>query len=200
MPARPKPRARFCSAPRTFGPSNAGKTCPRTPRAPTRAGWTGVGGASRSTFARRGPASPNPVAASETSWRQPAAPVARRIGCSSPHVEAQQSLVTRARRRRPRVPSGRSADDPRGRRYTRTTSLDSAGDMRKRPCAAGLLLLIGVSSGDVLLACGDKFLVSSRGTRFQRAAVAREPASILIYTNPASELPKVLPASPSTLR
>ena len=43
-----------------------------------------------------------------------------------------------------------------------------------------------------MLACGDKFLVSSRGTRFQRAAVARKPASILIYTNPASELPKVL--------
>ena len=68
--------------------------------------------------------------------------------------------------------------------------------MCKRLCAAGLLLLTGISSGDVLLACGDKFLVSSRGTRFQRAAVAREPASILIYTNPASELPKVLAGIP----
>ena len=64
--------------------------------------------------------------------------------------------------------------------------------MSKRPRAAALLLLIAISSGDILLACGDKFLVSSRGTRFQRAAVAREPASILIYTNPASELPKLL--------
>jgi hypothetical protein len=64
--------------------------------------------------------------------------------------------------------------------------------MSKRLYAAGILLVIGISSGDILLACGDKFLVSSRGTRFQRAAVAREPASILIYTNPASELPKVL--------
>jgi len=45
--------------------------------------------------------------------------------------------------------------------------------MSKRLYAAGLLLLIGVSSGDILLACGDKFLISSRGTRFQRAAVAR---------------------------
>jgi hypothetical protein len=54
------------------------------------------------------------------------------------------------------------------------------------------LLLIGISSGNILLACGDKFLVSSRGTRFQRATVARGPASILIYTNPASELPKAL--------
>ena len=64
--------------------------------------------------------------------------------------------------------------------------------MSNRVCAVGLLLLIGISSANTLLACGDKFLVSSRGTRFQRAAVARKPASILIYTNAASELPKVL--------
>jgi hypothetical protein len=68
--------------------------------------------------------------------------------------------------------------------------------MSKRLRAAGLLLLIAINPGDILLACGDKFLVSSRGTRFQRAAVAREPASILIYTNPASELPKVLASIP----
>jgi hypothetical protein len=68
--------------------------------------------------------------------------------------------------------------------------------MSKRVRAAGLLLLIGSSSGDVVLACGDKFLVSSRGTRFQRAAVARGPASILIYTNPASALPKMLARIP----
>ena len=64
--------------------------------------------------------------------------------------------------------------------------------MSKRLCAVGLLLVIGIGSGDISMACGDKFLVSSRGTRFQRAAVAREPASILIYANPASELPKLL--------
>ena len=68
--------------------------------------------------------------------------------------------------------------------------------MSKRLCAAGLLLVIGISSAILVLACGDKFLVSSRGTRFQRAAAAREPASILIYTNPASELPKVLASIP----
>ena len=68
--------------------------------------------------------------------------------------------------------------------------------MSKRLRAAGLLLLIAINSGDILLACGDKFLVSSRGTRFQRAAVARQPASILIYSNPASELPKVLASIP----
>jgi hypothetical protein len=53
-----------------------------------------------------------------------------------------------------------------------------------------------MSSVDILLACGDKFLVSSRGTRFQRAAVARDPAAILIYSNPASELPKVVASLP----
>jgi hypothetical protein len=68
--------------------------------------------------------------------------------------------------------------------------------MSKRLYAAGLLLLIGVSSSNILLACGDKFLVSSRGTRFQRAAVAREPAAILIYANPMSELPKALASLP----
>jgi DNA-binding NtrC family response regulator len=34
--------------------------------------------------------------------------------------------------------------------------------------------------------------VVSRGTRFQRAAVARKPANILVYANPASTLPKAL--------
>jgi hypothetical protein len=58
------------------------------------------------------------------------------------------------------------------------------------------LLLIAIGPGDTLLACGDKFLVSSRGTRFQRAAVARGTASILIYTNPASELPRLLASVP----
>ena len=68
--------------------------------------------------------------------------------------------------------------------------------MSKRPWVAGSLLVIGISSGNVLLACGDKFLISRGGTRFQRAAVARKPASILIYTNPASELPGVLASIP----
>jgi hypothetical protein len=61
-----------------------------------------------------------------------------------------------------------------------------------RRLTTGLILLIVISSSSILLACGDKFLVSVRGTRFQRAAVARDPAAILIYTNPSSELPKVL--------
>src|SRR5262245_26006281 len=68
--------------------------------------------------------------------------------------------------------------------------------MNRRLYAAGLLLLIGVNSGNILMACGDKFLVSSRGTRFQQAAIARDPAAILIYTNAASELPKALAGLP----
>ena len=36
-----------------------------------------------------------------------------------------------------------------------------------------------------LLACGDKFLVAGRGTRYQRPKTARA-ASILIYADPAS--------------
>ena len=68
--------------------------------------------------------------------------------------------------------------------------------MSTGPRIAAFLLVIAVSSADVLLACGDKFLVSRGGTRFQRAALARKPASILIYTNPASELPRVLAGIP----
>jgi len=45
-------------------------------------------------------------------------------------------------------------------------------------------------SGD-LLACGDKFLVAGRGTRFQRPKNARA-ASVLIYANPSSGLPAAL--------
>lgn len=58
------------------------------------------------------------------------------------------------------------------------------------------LIVVGVfllaSAGPDLLACGDKFLVVSRGTRFQRAGVAREPAKILVYANPATSLPTTL--------
>ena len=62
--------------------------------------------------------------------------------------------------------------------------------MNKRMLIAGVLIL--ASAGTDLLACGDKFLVASRGTRYQRAAVARQPANILVYANTASALPKAL--------
>jgi CheY-like chemotaxis protein len=64
--------------------------------------------------------------------------------------------------------------------------------MHKRLLAVGLLVLSGAGFTTDLLACGDKFLVSSRGTRFQRAATARQAAKILVYANPSSSLPKAL--------
>lgn len=74
--------------------------------------------------------------------------------------------------------------------------------MKTGVIAAGLLVLAGTGVGGDLLACGDKFLVLSRGTRFQRAATARPPAAILVYANPASALQKALANLPieETLR
>ena len=54
-----------------------------------------------------------------------------------------------------------------------------------------LVATVGVWTGGDLLACGDKFLVSGRGTRFQRPKSARA-ASVLIYANPSSGLPAAL--------
>jgi hypothetical protein len=68
------------------------------------------------------------------------------------------------------------------------------------------LLVVGTlvlsAAGTDLLACGDKFLVIARGTRFERAAMPREPAAILVYVNPTSSLPKALERVPieATLR
>jgi hypothetical protein len=61
--------------------------------------------------------------------------------------------------------------------------------MTKALLTLGVLVIYGISSGE-LLACGDKFLVASRGTRYQRAGQSRETASILIYLPPSSTLPK----------
>ena len=73
--------------------------------------------------------------------------------------------------------------------------------MNARIIAAALLLLVGTGSGDPLSACGEKFLMGSRGTRFSRPAV-RQPAAILVYANPALNLPKALANVPfeATLR
>ena len=48
--------------------------------------------------------------------------------------------------------------------------------------AAGVVFL---AAGGDALACGDKFLVSGRGTRYHRPKTARA-ASIVIYGNPAA--------------
>jgi hypothetical protein len=61
--------------------------------------------------------------------------------------------------------------------------------MRKTLLALGILVIYGVTSGE-LLACGDKFLVASRGTRYQRAGQARQGASILVYLPATSTISK----------
>ena len=55
-----------------------------------------------------------------------------------------------------------------------------------------VLGLWGLGASTDLFACGNKFLVASRGTRFGRVAVARQEASILVYANPASTMPKAI--------
>ena len=62
-----------------------------------------------------------------------------------------------------------------------------------------VLLLAMIGAGEPLFACGEKFRMASRPTRF-RPPVARAAASILIYANPA--LSKALAGIPvdQTLR
>src|SRR5262249_37631269 len=49
------------------------------------------------------------------------------------------------------------------------------------------------AAGSPALACGDKFLVPTRSTRFERAPGPRTAAAILIYANPGAVLPQALP-------
>ena len=74
--------------------------------------------------------------------------------------------------------------------------------MTIRLTVAGALCLAAIAIPQGLQACGDKFLVVSRGTRFQRAAPNRTPAAILVYANPETGLPKTLADLPieDTLR
>ena len=64
--------------------------------------------------------------------------------------------------------------------------------------AAILVACVAVWSVDIL-ACGEKFMVISRGTRFQRAGMARHSANILVYASASSTLAKSLAkAAPDT--
>jgi hypothetical protein len=74
--------------------------------------------------------------------------------------------------------------------------------MKLRLAAAAFVLIACTGANGSLLACGDKFLVVSRGTRYKHANAPRTPAVILIYANPASNLPKALANLPvdTTLR
>jgi hypothetical protein len=63
--------------------------------------------------------------------------------------------------------------------------------MTNRIRFVALVAAAGLWMGGDLLACGDKFLVAGRGTRYQRPKNARA-ASVLIYANPSSGLPAAL--------
>jgi hypothetical protein len=54
-----------------------------------------------------------------------------------------------------------------------------------------LLMVLAVGIPIDLLACGDKFLVAGRGTRYQRPKTARA-ASVLIYADPGSAVAESL--------
>jgi hypothetical protein len=58
-----------------------------------------------------------------------------------------------------------------------------------------MVAALGLLTGADLLACGDKFLVAGRGTRYQRPKTARA-ANVLIYDNAASGLPAALEKVP----
>lgn len=59
--------------------------------------------------------------------------------------------------------------------------------MKRRIGLIGLAAVVGLWTGADLLACGDKFLVAGRGTRYQRPKNYRA-ASVLIYANPSTGL------------
>ena len=58
--------------------------------------------------------------------------------------------------------------------------------MQSRIRWASLTVIVFILAGGDLLACGDKFLVAGRGTRYQRPKNARA-GSVLIYANPSSQ-------------
>jgi hypothetical protein len=60
--------------------------------------------------------------------------------------------------------------------------------MTMRSIAVVCLVATGFGGSSHLLACGDKFLVVSRGTRYERPATARQSAAILVYASPNSGL------------
>ena len=60
--------------------------------------------------------------------------------------------------------------------------------MTLRTMTGVVLSLCVLGQAADLAACGDKFLVASRGTRFQRAGLVRRPASVLVYAAPSSRM------------
>jgi hypothetical protein len=72
----------------------------------------------------------------------------------------------------------------------------------KTRIVAALLVLAGTGFSDPLQACGEKFLMGSRGSRLQRPAPVRTSAAILVYANPGFNLTRALANVPfeATLR
>lgn len=56
----------------------------------------------------------------------------------------------------------------------------------------GLLGLVVLAAHGQALACGDKFLVVGRGTRFQTRAESARALSVLVYSPPASSIAAAL--------
>lgn len=67
--------------------------------------------------------------------------------------------------------------------------------MRSRFALVAVAAAAGLLAGSDVFACGDKFLVVGRGTRYQRPKGARA-ASVLFYASPASGLAAMLKAMP----
>jgi hypothetical protein len=63
--------------------------------------------------------------------------------------------------------------------------------MRKRRTLGVVAMVLAFSASSDLFACGDKFLVAGRGTRYQRPKTARA-ASVLIYADPTSAIAATL--------
>ena len=117
---------------------------------------------------------------------------ARPAWCSCGSTAPGMPCGTTRRSVRRCVASG-CLDRFRGQRcYDLHTDTTGGGSMRLRPVAAMLLTLTAGCAGAELLACGDKFLVVSRGTRFERAPLARQNVGILLYANPTSDLRKAI--------
>lgn len=57
-----------------------------------------------------------------------------------------------------------------------------------------VVLAFVVTFADEILACGDKFLVPSRGMRFQAQPIDRESATVLLYAQAGSALGSTLTA------
>ena len=63
--------------------------------------------------------------------------------------------------------------------------------MRIRRTFGVLVVLLSIGITGDLIACGDKFLVAGRGTRYQRPKTARA-ASVLIHADPTSSVAATL--------